>query len=494
MFDEALEQQVAVAYQKKEWTYGSLKQRVNDVVQYSKNRGLEILPGEVVIQVCPKGSEMIVGIMSLFYLRGVYCPFHPKDPIDRLEQIIKQTGCTKLFTVQSEAVKLSKLEGVTIICLDQIPSSLELFPLYANESKELREGLAPNDLAYLISTSGSTGLPKLVSIKWNSVLNLKEGMIKRIGWSREDRVFQLSRCSFDAHIFEVYITLLLGATIVMPHEFWNYSLKDTLRQMKEEQITSFWTVPSLVPSFLKVYKEPIYSVRSILIGGEAVYQSSIEGLRTLCPNAIIYDGYGPTETCVFASFLNTNDYILDKKWYPIGTPLPNCEFCLLDEQKEEATSGELYITGPGVMKGYYNDQDRSEQVLFSYKDKMWYKTGDLVEKDVEGVYHFIGRCDFQVKFNGQRLELGEIESVLKTLPEIEQVVVVKRMVNERECLVAYIQSEIETLTINECRLVCQKHLPTYMVPMHYYITTSLPQTTSGKIDRKQLPEITVLFE
>jgi acyl-coenzyme A synthetase/AMP-(fatty) acid ligase len=146
------------------------------------------------------------------------------------------------------------------------------------------------------------------------------------------------------------------------------------------------------------------------------------------------------------------------------------------------------------MRGYYNDQDRSEQVLVSYKDQIWYKTGDLVEKDSEGVYHFIGRCDFQVKFNGQRLELGEIESVLKMVPEIEQVVVVKRMINERESLVAYVQSESELLTANDCRSVCQKHLPAYMVPMHYHLTTALPQTTSGKIDRKNLPEITSLFE
>ena len=483
MLDDTFDQEIALVYQKQQWTYGSLKQRVRDLLVYT-NKGIR--PGEVIIQMVPKGPEMIIGIISLFYSRGVYCPFHPKDPIDRLEQIIKQTDSTTIFTVQSEVSKLSNLEGVRVICLDQIPSTDECF--------DLGEGLQKDDLAYLISTSGSTGLPKMVSIEWSSVLNLKKGMIERIGWSKEDRVFQLSRCSFDAHIFEVYVTFLLGATLIMPHEFWNYYLKDILHQMNEEQITSFWTVPSLVPSLLKNYKEPIYSVRSILIGGEAVYQSSIEGLRSIFPNAIIYDGYGPTETCVFASFLNTKNYILDKKWYPIGTPLPNCEFCLLDEQKEETQSGELYITGPGVMRGYYNDPDRSEQVLVSYKDQIWYKTGDLVEKDSEGVYHFIGRCDFQVKFNGQRLELGEIESVLKMIAEIEQVVVVKRLVNERESLVAYIQSESQTLTVSDCRTICQKHLPTYMVPMHYHITTSLPQTTSGKIDRKQLPEITSLFE
>ena len=486
MFDETYDQQISLVYQNQEWTYERLRHRVSNVVHYLKNRGLDIRPGEVVIQVCPKGFETIIGIMSLFYCRGVYCPFHPKDPKDRLEQIIKQTGCTKLFTVQSEETKLSKLEGVDIICIDQIP--------FIDELVELENGLNPNDLAYLISTSGSTGLPKLVSVEWNSVLNLKQGMIERIGWSDKERVIQLARCSFDAQISEIYVTMLLGGTIIMPHEFWNYSLKDFLILLETQKVTSIFMVPSLVSSLVKSSKNQVNSIRSVIIGGEPVYQDAIDGLKKLFPNANIYVAYGPTETCVFASFLHTQDYILNNKWYPIGCPLPNYEFCLLDEQKEETESGELYITGPCVMKGYYNDQDRSEQVLLSYKDKMWYKTGDLVEKDVEGVYHFIGRCDFQVKFNGQRLELGEIESVLKILPEIEQVVVVKRMVNERECLVAYIQSEVKTLTINKCRLICQKHLPTYMVPIHYHITTSLPQTTSGKIDRKQLPEITVLFE
>lgn len=486
MLNVKFNQKIAFVYQNQEWRYETLRQRVSNVIQYLKKRGLDIRPGEVVIQVCPKGFETIIGIMSLFYCRGVYCPFHPKDPKDRLEQIIKQTGSTKLFTVQSEATKLSKLERVNIICIDQIP--------FIDESVELGNGLNPNDLAYLISTSGSTGLPKLVSIEWNSVLNLKQGMIERIGWSKEERVIQLARCSFDAQISEIYVTMLLGGTVVMPHEFWNYSLKDFLTLLEHKGVTSIFMVPSLVSSLVKSSKTQVDSIRSAIIGGEPVYQDAIDGLKKLFPNANIYVAYGPTETCVFASFLPLQDYSLHSKWYPIGTPLPNCEFCLLDEQKEEATSGELYITGPGVMNGYYNDPVRSEQVLISYKDKIWYKTGDLVEKDVEGIYHFIGRCDFQVKFNGQRLELGEIESVLKILPEIEQVVVVKRMVNERECLVAYIQSESQILTILDCRSVCQKHLPIYMVPMHYHITTSLPQTTSGKIDRKQLPEITVLFE
>jgi amino acid adenylation domain-containing protein len=485
MLDEMSDQRVVLVYQKQQWTYGSLKQRVRDLLLYM-NKGIGIRPGEVVIQMVPKGHEMIIGIMSLFYSRGVYCPFHPKDPIDRLEQIIKQTGSTTIFTVQSEVSKLSNLKGVRIICLDQIPSTAECF--------ELGEGLQKDNLAYLISTSGSTGLPKLVSIEWNSVLNLKKGIVDRIGWSTEERVIQLARCSFDAQISEIYVTLLVGGTIVMPHEFWNYSLRDFLSLLETHRVTSIFMVPSLVSSLVKSFKHSVDSIRSVIIGGEPVYQDAINGLKKLFPKATIHVAYGPTETCVFSSFLDTRDYILDKKWYPIGTPLPNYEFCLLNDEHEETHSGELYITGSGVMRGYYNDQSRSNQVLVSYKDKTWYKTGDLVEKDSEGVFHFIGRSDFQVKFNGQRLELGEIESVLKMIPEIEQVVVVKRMVNERESLVAYIQLDAVTLTANDCRSICQKHLPTYMVPVHYHITKCLPQTTSGKIDRKNLPEITASFE
>jgi amino acid adenylation domain-containing protein len=487
MLDKISEREVALVYQTQEWTYGSLKQKIRDLVYYMNNNDRAgIRPGEVVIQMVPKGPEMIIGIMSLFYSRGIYCPFHPKDPIDRLEQIIKQTGSITIFTVRSEVSKLSKLEGVHIICLDQIPST--------DHSFELGEGLHPHDLAYLISTSGSTGCPKLVSIEWNSILNLKKGMVERMEWSRKERVIQLSRCSFDAQISEIYVIMLLGGTIIMPHEFWNYSLRDFLSLLETQRVTSIFMVPSLVSSLVKSFKHSIKSIGSVIIGGEPVYQDAIDGLKTLFPNARICVAYGPTETCVFASFLSTEDYILDKKWYPIGTPLPNYEFCLLNDQKEETLSGELYITGPGTMRGYYNDQDRSEQVLVSYKNKIWYKTGDLVEKDSKGIYHFIGRCDFQVKLNGQRLELGEIESVLKMLPEIEQVVVVKRMINERENLVAYIQSESQILTANYCRILCQKHLPSYMVPIHYHITKCLPQTTSGKIDRKNLPEITSLFE
>jgi amino acid adenylation domain-containing protein len=488
MLDTRFNENVALVFDTQEWTYAKLIQRVREVMHDLNKREESIRSGEVVIQICLKGVDMIVGIMSLFYSRGVYCPFHPKDPLDRLEQIIKQTGCTKIFTVRSEESKLSKLKKVSVICLDQIQSIDDM------NCFDLGEGLRPHDIAYLISTSGSTGLPKLVSIEWNSVLHLKEGMVTRIGWSYKERIVQLARCSFDAQISEIYVAMLLGSTVIMPHEFWNYSLKDFFAMIQTQRATSIFMVPSLVPSLVKSYKEPIESICSVIIGGEPVYQDAIDGLHKIFPSAIIHVAYGPTETCVFASFLNTTEYILNKKWYPIGVPLPRYEFCVLDEQNEETNLGELYISGPGVMKGYYNDPVRSDQVLVSYQDKIWYKTGDIIEKDAEGRYHFIERCDFQVKFNGQRLELGEIESVLKTLPKIEQVVVVKRLVNERESLVAYIQSDSLIVTISDCRTICQKHLPTYMVPMYYHITTALPQTTSGKIDRKQLPEITSLFE
>ncbi len=464
----------ALIYLDKRLTYTDLESRVKDVVILIKDK---IKKGDVIIQVVPKGIDMIVGILAIFYCGGVYCPFHPKDPLNRLEQIIEQTSCKLILTDSNEKRRLHI--GIDTVCLDQINST--------SETSILETIIQSDDLVYLISTSGSTGLPKLVSIQWGSVLNLKEGMISRIGWSDRERVFQLARCSFDAQVSEIYVTLLLGGTIIMPHEFWNFSLKETLNYMSEESVSSIFMVPSLVPSLLKSFSEPNANVRSVIIGGEPVYQDAIEGLYQLFPKASVYVAYGPTETCVFASFYSIKEYSFDDRWCPIGTPLPGYEFDILDE---ENSTGELWISGKGVMKEYYNNLTKSNEVLIRYKEQYGYRTGDIVRRDKNGIYHFVGRVDFQVKFNGQRLELGEIESVLKSVSGVEQVVVVKRLVNDKECLVAYIQTQDSCTDLSKYRKACQHTLPTYMVPLYYQIEKQLPLTSSGKIDRKQLPEIT----
>ena len=438
--------------------------------------------GTIVIQIIHKSIEMIIGIVAIHLLGAIYCPFHPKDPLDRLHNIIKLTD--KPFILSHSNYKNTIQTSSTILYIDE-ELNTENDKSFSDDEQDLSDiRIDKSDCAYLISTSGSTGIPKLVSIEWNSIFNLMDGMTNIIGWNGYEKVLQLARCSFDAQISEIYITLLLGGTIIMPFEDWNYSLSDLYHMICNEQVTSIFLVPSLVnmleKSTRKIRDTCLNVVKTVIIGGEAVYPDIIKTLNILFPIARIIVAYGPTETCVYATFFDTTEYSFKDKWMPLGKPLPGYEIKIED--------GELHIYGKGVMKEYINNKEQTDKALiYSENGQKGYKTGDLVRLE-NGVLHFEGRIDFQVKCNGQRLELGEIESTLNNYIDISKSTVLKK----GEDLIAYIilkdGIEQSSLLTRKIRNHCKESLPTYMVPLRWMYVTEFPLTTSGKIDRKAFPE------
>jgi amino acid adenylation domain-containing protein len=429
--------------------------------------------GTIVIQIIHKSIEMIIGIVAIHLLGAIYCPFHPKDPNERLQNIIKLTDNT--FILSHSNYKNAIQTSSTILYIDEELNTEQEIPKYQ---------LDKSDCAYLISTSGSTGVPKLVSIEWNSIFNLMDGMTTIIGWNENEKVLQLARCSFDAQISEIYVTLLLGGTIIMPFEDWNYSLSDLYNMICNEQVSSIFLVPSLVNMLEKstrnVREKFSNVVKTVIIGGEAVYPDIIKTLNILFPVAKIIVAYGPTETCVYATFFDTTGYSFKDKWMPLGKPLPGYEI--------KIENGELHIFGKGVMKEYINNKEQTQKALIYLENgDKGYRTGDLVKMEND-ILHFEGRIDFQVKCNGQRLELGEIESTLNNYTDISNSTVLKK----GEDLIAYIilkdGIEQSSLLTRNIRNHCKESLPQYMIPLRWMYITEFPLTTSGKIDRKSFPE------
>ena len=401
---------------------------------------LNIQKGDVVLQVLERGIEMIIGIIAISIKGGIYCPFHPKDPLQRL-QFIQETTKSLVILTTSEHVDF----------VQNIKNISHIYSISLEENFLLREELnfidssystyLPEDLVYLISTSGTTGTPKLVSITQSSLNNLSKGLQYTLGWNSSDRILQLARCSFDAQIPEIYTALELGATIISISPHWVFDTRYLIDSIIKQEVTVLFMVPTLIPSFVKVAKRRakdsfLPHIRSLITGGEAMVKDVVKQLSEVVDKNAIIIAYGPTECTVFSTFFPFKDQELEEyknyPHFPLGSPLPGYKCGIFDDEESQLSIGhigEIYISGNGLMHGYYNNSEITNKAFTFIHGEKWYKTGDLGREINKNVYYHEGRKDFQIKLNGQRLELGEIESVIRKVDSaITNLVVIKKVV------------------------------------------------------------------
>ena len=463
---------------------------------------LIIQKGDVVLQVLERGIEMVIGIIAISIKGGVYCPFHPKDPLQRLQFIQETTNSFIILTTSEHLEFVQNIKNISHV----YSISLEKNDLLGEEVLSMNcENYLPEDLVYLISTSGTTGNPKLVSISQSSLTNLSKGLQTTLGWNSSDRILQLARCSFDAQIPEIYTALEIGSTIISISPHWVFDTRYLIDSIIKQKVTVLFMVPSLIPSFVKVAKRRakdsfLPHIRSLITGGEAMVKDVVNQLSEVVDKNAIMIAYGPTECTVFSTFFPFKDQELeeykDYPHFPLGSPLPQYKCGIFDEEENQVplgTIGEIYISGNGLMSGYYNNQEMTNKAFAFINGEKWYKTGDLGREIKDNVYYHEGRKDFQIKLNGQRLELGEIESVIRNVHHnITNIVVVKKVVLNSDELVAYIETDDKELIV-KCKEACKQHLSSYMVPKYIVQLDSFPLTVNGKVDRKALPDPEITF-
>ncbi|WP_066507710.1 non-ribosomal peptide synthetase [Abyssisolibacter fermentans] len=490
-FHELFEKQVketpnsiAVVYKDEKLTYKELNERANQLARMLRNKGVK---QEVVVGIMVERSiEMIIGILGIMKAGGVYLPIDPEYPQDRKKYILDDSDVNILLTEKELVVSGEIIDIKDKKILQEDNSNL----LNINNSK---------DLIYVIYTSGSTGKPKGVMVEHKNVVNISYGWKKDYELDKHKvNLLQMASFSFDVFAGDLARTLLNGGKMVVTSKYERINPIDIYKLIKKYEINIFEATPALIiPLMDFVYENGLdISELKLLIFGSDV--CSVEEFRKISvrfgQDMKIINSYGVTEATIDSSFYEVKTEEINKiTRVPIGKPLQNISFYVLDEDKNIqpiGVLGELYISGAGVARGYINRKELTEQKFidnpFKLGEKM-YKTGDLARWLEDGNIEFYGRIDNQVKINGYRIELGEIENELLKHESIKEAVAVAREEVGEKSLCAYIvgDKDINSTQIREYLL---KELPEYMVPPYILNMESLPLTPNGKIDRHSLPK------
>jgi amino acid adenylation domain-containing protein len=492
---------VALRYQDEQLTYAQLNERANHLANYLRQLGVG---PESLVGVCfERSPEMVLSLLAVLKAGGAYVPLDPHYPVERLAFMIRDANITLLLTHS-----LVSDTGLSVLADHQtqvveIDSQWEMISLCSGENPAVLS--APDNLAYVIYTSGSTGQPKGVAITHKSATALLAWAESAFTASEVSTVLASTSICFDLSIFELFVPLSRGATVVLAQTALD------LASLAEMGITLVNTVPSAITELVRMQAVP-ESVRVVNLAGEALSRALVDEIYGAC-RAVeqVNNLYGPSEDTTYSTWAQ-----MERRGagaVMIGRPVSNTQAYVLDRQMQMVAvgvSGELYLGGEGLARGYWR---RPEQTAERFVPNPFglvggerlYRTGDIVRYRADGNLEFIGRGDEQVKVRGFRIELGEIESVLGAHESVREVVVIAREDTPGDKrLVAYIigqetaQStdaagtqveaiEAEAIEVNQLRAYLKERLPYYMVPSAFVTLEEMPLTPNGKVNRKALP-------
>ncbi|WDL95264.1 amino acid adenylation domain-containing protein [Alicyclobacillus sp. ALC3] len=460
-------QNCAIEHLGDRYSYLEVEAMANQLAHFLLQEGVHI--GSRVSVWLPRGVEQYISLLGVMKAGATYVPLDESCPTDRACDILEDAQVTLLLT--NKAVVSDRTCHTSVMLWDDLHHQINGFPTHPPTTK----GQTSDSLCYIIYTSGSTGRPKGVKVSHRNIIHYVDAIQKVHPAFPQDRVYQGFSISFDASLEEIWLAFSSGATLVIGQ---TVPTSEWLRRMGI-------TVLGCVPTLLSMLDGDIPSLRLVLLGGEACPSQLIK--RWYSPGRAIYNCYGPTEATVAAT------YALCDPNHPvtIGKAYPGYEVVLLNEAFAAANEGEICIGGPSVSTGYVNREDLTNEKFVAWptgSNNRFYRTGDLGRYDDQGNIVFLGRIDSQVKIRGYRIELEEIESVLISYTGIQQAAVnVRPDASGTLDLVAHL---VPVTSIDEQRLLehLKSSLPLYMIPTYIHYVDSLPLLTSGKLDRKAIPD------
>ncbi|WP_342242254.1 amino acid adenylation domain-containing protein, partial [Inquilinus sp. OTU3971] len=438
---------------------------------------------DVLVGVAAERSvEMVVALLGIAKAGGAYLPLDPEHPRERLAGTIAETGLRLVLAQAHLTDRLPQIEGIEVV-------ALEGWDLSGYPEQTPAVAWHPEGLAYCITTSGSTGKPKAVGNSHKGLLNRLQWMQAEYGIGPGDRVLQKTPYGFDVSVWEFFWPLMTGACLVVAEPGAHRDPEALGRVIRTEGITTLHFVPSMLGAFAASGELPgCRSLRRIICSGEALpreLQDEVLGQT----GAGLHNLYGPTEAAIDVTFWACRPEP-GQRSVPIGHAIANTRIHVLDADLNpvpEGVSGELYIAGVNLARGYLGRPDLTADRFVPDPEgpsgSRMYRSGDLVRRRGDGAIEYLGRLDHQVKLRGLRIELGEIEAGLRSYPGVRDAVVVLR----EGRLVGYIAGEAQP---DEAGL--KQHLsallPEYMVPSRLLWLERLPLSANGKLDRKALPD------
>ncbi len=483
---------IAVVYDSQSLTFRELNEKANQLALLLQHQG--VFYGTIVPIIMERSVELIISYFAIMKVGAAFCPMDPEWPTERLKALLTQIP-SRLVLINKESV---------------IPNNLRQNHVFMEvEARTLQGGaenlhfpVSPDTPIYTLFTSGSTGIPKGAMNHHRGIVNRLWNMQQRYSWSEEDVVLVTLRHTFDASLWQYLWALTHGARVILPPASPWVDMFLIRQLIDQEQVTITGFVPSVFSLFVDEVEQqkdslnPLPPLRHLLIGGEALQAPRVNQFRTCCPRVKISNAYGPTEASISTIYYEVPHPCSDP--IPIGRPLKNVKALILDNQLNlvpVGVPGELHLGGICVGYGYSNNPEATLMAFIpnpfpELKTAILYKTGDRASFQPDGTIRYLGRRDHQVKINGVRMELGEIETILQRHPEIKQALVLPcDTPSGGNRLVAYLIpiSARTPLENSEITTFLSRYLPKYMVPSTFILLEQFPLLPNGKVNRRSLP-------
>ncbi|WP_171125040.1 MULTISPECIES: amino acid adenylation domain-containing protein [unclassified Ruegeria] len=464
-------------------TYETLNSEIDRIAACLLDRGVQI--GDRIVLCTAKGLKAIAALHAILRVGGVYAPLDPTAPAKR---IAGQVSVVSPKFVLADTPRLTLFAGV--FATPQLIDISQDFP-EANMNDKMADRQprrSEYDAAYILMTSGTTGTPKGIVHTHKSGLAITRMAAARCRLTSSDRISHHTPLHFDMSIFDVFCTFLSGACCVVIPEAYT-KLPASLSQLTEHERISVWySVPHAIIQMVErgaLADRNLQALRIVMFAGEAMPPSSLSSFSKHAPNATFLNAYGPTETnhCTTAEFTHAD---LDGTTpLPIGFPEQGV-IVRIGAEADEASTGELLIASDQVMSGYLNAPDLNRAAFCTLPDesgqpRQFYRTGDIVRRAQDGQLILVGRKDRQVKLRGYRIELDEVELALVNCAQITEAAVI--LFEGKIQAFATGQTGVD---LNEIRSNLETVLPHYAVPSRIDLLSSMPRTSTGKINRQKL--------
>ncbi|MEK3793108.1 amino acid adenylation domain-containing protein [Paenibacillus sp. FSL R7-0204] len=474
LFEEQVEQtpdNIAVVFEAAQLTYAQLNEKANQLAY--KLRELGVRPDDKVAILATKSIEMIIAIYGVIKAGGAYVPVDSGYPENRIRYMLEDCQPKAILLGRAELPVQGDIPVIDLLD-KRVYTGKVTNPAHVN---------TPKDLMYIIYTSGTTGQPKGVMIEHEGVVNFREYFMKNHAVTAADVVLQFAGISFDATVYEMTMSLLVGAQLCLCPE----DVQKDVRLFEHYINNHNVTIAILPPQVLA--QVDIRHFRAIITGGSETNRELV------CANnkhMKYSNDYGPTEVTVCATHWESapGEHVPER--IPIGKPIENKQIYIMNGNNlcGIGMPGELCIAGVGLSRGYLNRPELTAEKFvdnpFELSQRM-YRTGDLARWLPDGNIEYMGRIDEQVKIRGFRVELGEIASVLRRQPGVKEVAVAVKEKNGDNSICAYVVTDQE-LRMGDIKDSLRKDLPEYMVPAYLLQIGSIPLNRNGKLDKQALPE------
>lgn len=487
---ERLPDKIAFADENKEISFGMLRAQAMAVATDLCRRKLFKKPVVIYME---KGVDVLVSFMGTAYSCNFYSPIDVDMPASRVNKILDVLQPALVITTAKlrDAFAQYAYDGEFLIFEETINAAADERMVDAARSRGV-----DTDLLYVLFTSGSTGVPKGVTINHRSVIDYIDWVTETFDITQADSFGNQAPFYFDNSILDIYSTIRTGATAyIIPKNLFAQPVL-LLEYLKEKKINTIFWVPSalIVVAKLKAFRNVDLSdtLRRVLFCGEVMPNKQLNVWRSFLPDVLYANLYGPTEITDACTYYIVDRGFADDEPLPIGIPMANTDILVLNDKDEPVTGdevGELCVRGTSLSMGYYNNPDKTKEAfvqnpLNPYVPEVIYRTGDLVRYNEYGELIYLSRKDFQIKHMGHRIELGEIETAVSSLDEIALCCCLYDEKHQK--IVLFIEEQLDKSYING---QISKLVPEYMLPNKVITLDRMPINANGKIDRVKLKEL-----